>query len=103
MAEIKQTPVVEEREFVDRASGIWERNSKQILIGIGVVLAAIIGFVAYRELVSGPEKEKAADAMFRAQEYYGQDSVKLALNGDNLNPGFLKIISKYDGTPAANL
>ena len=31
------------------------------------------------------------------------DSVKLALNGDNINSGFAKIISKYSGTKAANL
>jgi len=41
--------------------------------------------------------------MFRAEEYYRQDSARLALNGDNINAGFVKIISKYGGTKAANL
>ena len=41
--------------------------------------------------------------MFRAEEYFRMDSVRLALNGDNINPGFLKIISKYSSTQAANL
>jgi len=31
------------------------------------------------------------------------DSVKLALNGDNINAGFAKIVAKYGGTKAANL
>ena len=41
--------------------------------------------------------------MFRAQDYFAEDSIRLALNGDNVNPGFLKIIDKYSGTKAANL
>jgi TolA-binding protein len=31
------------------------------------------------------------------------DSARLALNGDNINYGFLKVISKYGSTKAANL
>ena len=41
--------------------------------------------------------------MFKAEEYYRKDSVNLALNGDGQNPGFLRIISRYGGTDAANL
>ena len=41
--------------------------------------------------------------MFRAEDYYRKDSVNLALNGDGQYQGFLKIISKYSGTDAANL
>lgn len=40
---------------------------------------------------------------FRAQQYFQQDSLALALNGDATNPGFLKIMDKYSGTKAANL
>lgn len=103
MAEIKKTEVTAENDMITRAGSFWERNGKKVLIGAGIVLLALIGFVAYRELVQAPNKEKASEAMFRAQDYYNQDSVRLALNGDNVNPGFLKIISRYSGTPAANL
>jgi TolA-binding protein len=103
MAEIKKTEVVEQNDLVTKAGTFWERHGKKVLIGAGIVLLAIIGIIAYRELVQAPNKEKASEAMFRAQDYYNQDSIKLALNGDNVNPGFLKIISRYDGTPAANL
>jgi TolA-binding protein len=41
--------------------------------------------------------------MFHAEEYYKMDSTRLALEGDNINAGFLKIISRYSGTKAANL
>ena len=41
--------------------------------------------------------------MFRAEEYYRMDSARLALNGDQVNAGFLKIISRYGGTKAGKL
>src|SRR5690348_13326473 len=103
MAEIKKTEVAADNDLVTKAGSFWERNGKKVMIGAGIVLLALIGFVAYRELVQAPNKEKASEAMFRAQDYFNQDSVRLALNGDNVNPGFLKIISRYGGTPAANL
>jgi len=87
----------------NRITGFWAENSKKILIGLGALVALIAAFIGYRYFVSEPNERKAAEAMFRAQEYFGQDSVRLALNGDNVNPGFLKIISRYSGTKAANL
>ena len=103
MTETKNAPVVADNDLANKASGFWEQNSKKILIAAGIVLVAILAFVAYREMVTKPNNEKASEALFRAQEYFGQDSIRLALNGDNINPGFLKIISRYDGTQAANL
>jgi TolA-binding protein len=41
--------------------------------------------------------------MWKAEDYFRQDSVRLALNGDGPNQGFLKIISRYGGTKAANV
>ena len=92
-----------ENDVVLRARGFWAENSKKILIGLGILIVLIAGFAAYRSFVTEPNEEKAAEVMFRAQDYFAQDSVRLALNGDNINPGFLKIISRYGGTKAANL
>ncbi|MBS1566639.1 MAG: tetratricopeptide repeat protein, partial [Bacteroidetes bacterium] len=35
--------------------------------------------------------------------WFRLDSARLALEGDNMSPGFLKVISKYSGTEAANM
>ncbi|MEJ7768494.1 MAG: tetratricopeptide repeat protein [Chitinophagaceae bacterium] len=92
-----------ESDVVERARGFWAENNRIILIGLGIVLLGVVGFLAYKSLVTGPNETKASEAIFRAQDYFNQDSVRLALNGDNINPGFLKIITRYDGTKAANL
>lgn len=90
-------------EVVVKAKDFWSRYSK-IILGIGAALIlAVGGFFVYKNLIQKPKEEKAADAMFKAEEYFRKDSVNLALNGDGQNLGFLRIISKYSGTNAANL
>ncbi len=86
-----------------KVGNYWEDNNKKILIGLGIILLLVGGILAYKNLVSEPNEEKASEAIFRAQEYFSKDSLKLALNGDNINPGFLKVISRYDGTKAGKL
>lgn len=105
MADIKNTPVepVESNEAVERVTGFWQKNSKNILIGLAVVVVAGAGIAGYKYFVSGPKLEKANEAIFRAENYFRMDSLQLALNGDGTNPGFLKIMDRYSGTPAANL
>lgn len=101
--EIREIKEMDSTDIVDKATVIWYKYRTPILAALGALLLLIVGIFAYRSLVSEPNERKAAEAMFRAQQYFGQDSVRLALNGDNINPGFLKVISKYGGTKAANL
>src|SRR5882724_3605252 len=99
MAEKTQVPVVDHNEAViAKAKDFWTRYNKPLII---VSLAVIIlagGYLGYKYFYKAPEELKAADYMYKAEEYYRLDSAKLALNGDGLNPGFLKVISRYGGT-----
>ena len=103
MTDKNKLPVSEEKDPVERVTGFWNQYSKQILIALAAIIIVGGGIFAYNTLISGPNEKKASEAMRYAEEFYRADSVKLALEGDNLNPGFLKIISKYSGTKAANL
>lgn len=94
---------VEKDEVVDKVSGFWTKNSKNIIIGLIAVMVVAGAIAGYKYFISGPKIAKANDAMFRAESYFRSDSLQLALNGDASNPGFIKIIDKYSGTPAANL
>ena len=104
MSDKKHATDVESSEVVvAKAKDFWTRNGKLIL-GAGTgLLVVVIGFWAYKHFVSGPKEEKAADAMFKAESYFALDSTQKALDGDGQYPGFLKIISQYSGTDAANL
>ena len=90
-------------EVIAKAKDFWIKYSKLIL-GAGTALILLVGgFYVYKNFFQQPKEEKAAEAMFKAEDYYRKDSVRLALNGDGQYLGFLKILSKYSGTEAANL
>lgn len=103
-----------EVDVIQRARGFWAKYSKPIIyVGSGIILLAC-GWLAYKYLVKQPKEDKANEVVFITQRYFSNftnapsDSIKTILaqtciNGDGMNPGALKIISKYDGTYAANL
>lgn len=104
MAEIKVVERrTEEPEVVERAKDFWTRNGRNILIAVAAVIVLAGGYLAYKALFQKPAEQKAAEVVFKAQQYFAQDSFRLALNGDGLNPGFLKIISTYGGTKSGEL
>jgi tetratricopeptide (TPR) repeat protein len=104
MSEIKHPAhLEEEKNPVEQLQHFWDRWGKQAGYALLAIVLIVGGFFGYKNLVSEPNEKKATESMFRAEEYYRMDSARLALNGDNINAGFLKIISKYGGTKAANL
>lgn len=103
MAETKQVERTHNPEVMDRARNFWDRNNRTITI-VGLAFILIVGgYLAYKNFIKEPNEVKASEAIFKAEDYYRNDSLNLALNGDGINPGFLKIISQYGGTKAGNL
>jgi len=96
---------------VEKAKDFWSRYNKPVMIVCAVVILMAVGYIGYKKFYKEPQEQKAADAVFKAEGYHrnallsqNPDSlVKLALNGDGANPGFLRVISKFKGTDAANL
>jgi TolA-binding protein len=104
MSEIKHPAHLEdEKNPVAELHSAWEKYGKQLSIALAAIILVVGGFFAYRSMVSEPNEKKASEAMFRAEEYYRMDSARLALNGDQVNAGFLKIISNYSSTKAGKL
>ena len=105
MSEKKNVPEVENSgdAVIAKAKDFWAKYSKVILIAGTTLIVLVGGFFIYKNFFQNPKEEKAADAMFKAEDYYRMDSVRLALNGDGQYVGFLKIMDKYSGTDAANL
>lgn len=81
----------------------YESNKKTINTVVTVVLALVVGFFGYLKLYKEPNENKAANAVSYAQNYFAQDSLDKALNGDGQHKGFLKIMKQYSGTKTANL
>ena len=82
----------------------WYQDNHKMINNVVIgILAVVLGYVAYDKFYKAPRIEKSNDAIFRAQTYFGMDSLNWALNGDGDKLGFVKIIDKFSGTPAANL
>jgi tetratricopeptide (TPR) repeat protein len=104
MPEIKHPAHLEkETNVIEKGQEFWEKYSKPIMYAVTAIVLVFAVILGYKYLVQEPNEKKAQDAMFQAENYYRMDSLRLALNGDNINAGFAKIISKYSGTKAANL
>ena len=103
MAVKNQDQTTTEPQVVNRTQDFWTRNSRTILIAAGAVILLAAAYFGYKYLIKEPNEKKAAESIFKAEEYFRMDSLQRALNGDGINPGFLKIIDKYGGTDAGNL
>lgn len=90
-------------EKIQSAQGFWEKNSKSILVALVAVIVLTGGYFVYKYWFKMPENQKAVEAIAKAQQYFAEDSLQLALNGDGQSAGFLKVISKYGSTPSGNL
>jgi tetratricopeptide (TPR) repeat protein len=104
MSEIKHREHLEQEiSPVDKWKHFQDNYGKTAAIVIAGILIIVLGFFAYKQFILDPKEKDAVGAMYRAEEYFRMDSTRLALNGDAVNAGFVKIISRYSGTKAADL
>ena len=78
---------------------------KNVMLGsVAAVVIIVCGFLGYRHFISEPKEQKASEAIFRGEQYFGADNYEAALNGDSLGyAGFIKLADEFSGTAAGNL
>lgn len=94
---------IDVEEVVSKTESFLIENQKKLTLVIGGVVGIIAVFMLYKMFYSDPREEEASKAIWKAEEYFNQDSLNQALNGDGQFPGFFDIIDTYSGTKAANL
>src|SRR3546814_19211458 len=90
-------------EQYGRAEKFVNENRKSLLIIAGSVVVLALLYIGYPKFYLAPREQEAINDMFKAQEFFKNDSLETALNGDGNYKGFLTIIAEYDGTKSANL
>jgi tetratricopeptide (TPR) repeat protein len=78
-------------------------NPKMIGIALGGLALAFTAWFAYKEFVAKPKQAEAVASMWKAQQYFDQDSFQLALvspSGDY--EGFEAIADNFGSTPSGN-
>jgi tetratricopeptide (TPR) repeat protein len=95
--------IVAVEEALSRSEQFIERN-QNILIGVVAAIVLIIGgYIGYTRFILEPREREARTEMFMAERFFEKDSLRIALEGDGANLGFLDIISEYRMTKSANL
>jgi predicted negative regulator of RcsB-dependent stress response len=105
MAEVKH-PVrhTSQNELViERAKDFWTKYGKTTTIVAAAIIILGGGWLAYKYMIVAPKQQKAEEAIWRAQDYFSQDSLDKALKGDGQSAGFERIASQYKGTDAGEL
>ncbi len=91
------------QERLENSADFVKKNLNLVAYVVGGIALAVAGFFGYKYYIAEQNAE-AEKKMFQAQFYFEADStLNKALNGDGLNPGFIKISDEYSGTKAANL
>lgn len=80
-------------------------KNKNLLLGIvAAIVVVVIGVLGYKHFISAPKELKAAEAIFKGEQYFGADNYEIALNGDSTGyAGFVKLADEFSGTDAGNL
>src|SRR5689334_1814744 len=103
MAETQESPGLDIEQTLGKTEEFINKNKKSLMIIGGAIAIAVIGYLYYQySYVAGKEKETEAQ-MFRAEEYFKNDSLKQAINGDGNFPGFEEIMNDDGVSPSANL
>lgn len=86
-------------------TGSFVRDNQKSLafIAIGIIVLILL-YVGYQRFYLAPRAERAANEMFKAEEYVMVDSLqKRAIDGDGSYPGFKEIAQEYSNTKSANI
>ena len=78
-------------------------NQKVLTIGLSLVLVVIVAYLGLTQWYIPKQNKQAQSEIFHAQQYFKQDSLDLALNGDAAHPGFRQIAENYGWTKTGNL
>ncbi len=88
---------------ITRTEEFIQKNQKKIIIVACAIVAVALIIFCYFKFYKQPREEKAAAAIFFAENYFDNGDYQQALEGDGQNPGFLAIIDNYGSTKNGNL
>ncbi len=96
-------PIVDVETALTKTELYIEQNKKNLITIAAVIVVVVGGYFAYKYWYIAGEETKARAEMFKAEEYFGKDSLDKAMNGDGIAVGFTAIAEDYSSTPSGNL
>lgn len=104
MAEQGKKPELNMEEALSSSEAFIIKNKKGIIGAILAIIIIIAGVMIYKHYISDPKEAKAAEAIFKGEEYFGENNFEIALKGDSAGYiGFIRAIDEYSGTKSGKL
>ena len=91
------------KDMFSKVEDFINEHNQIITILTSTLVILVGGYYAYINLYLAPISKEAESQIFKAEQYFGMDSLDLALDGDGNYLGFIDIIDEYSGTKSANL
>lgn len=99
-------------ETASRSEKWVQKNQNTIFATLGIIVALILGYLAYQKFVKAPKEREAVNELAYPKAYFEKakettvavDSLlNMGLNGADGKYGFIDIATQYSGTKAGNL
>lgn len=95
---------VNQSEPKKSSGSFFQDNQKSITFIVGGIVLLILLYLGYQRLYLAPRAEKAANQLYKAEEYAAIDSLQAkAITGDGSFLGFKEIAEEYSNTKSANI
>lgn len=86
------------------SGSFFQDNQKSIIFIFGGIVVLVLLYLGYQNLYLAPRADKAANEIYKAEEYALIDSLQAkAIDGDGSFLGFKEIADEYSNTKSANI
>lgn len=103
MAKKKTEAQQEELEQLTSTERFIDKYKQPLIIGGVAIIVIVLGFVGYQELIAKPHEKESLDAYWNAFYEFENDSLDLAVNGNENFEGMAEIADEYDGTAGGDI
>ncbi len=81
-----------------------EKNQNKLLIGLGIIVVLVLGYLLYTNYYIAPKEKQAAEIISVGQKYFAQGKYEIVLTGDSVEfDGLVELTKKYGMTSSGNL
>ena len=98
----KEETIISVDQYIRRITEFYEERKKVINITASVCVVVVALALTYFLYYIPKQQREAEKAIFKAERYFGMDSVQLALKGDGIHSGLLSVIDEFGNTKAGN-